>query len=263
MRKLGNRNEYLTKCYTGFMQKILPGLLIAAGAALAYVWLHLPMLRDLSLQAFAVILLILFVLRKLRREKTWQLLPERPQAELPLLTFAFFLLIGATGGIESYLYPAIYVYFFIVALAAPAGAAITAAMATMLFFYALSGGFGPREAGALITLPVLLVFFLFAKRQYENSQTNQTTLLQNLDQLEALEGKEQTLTAFLNSFLSPKLGAIRKLADSKDTTLKEIIIQLDLLESESKKIAGQQTHQPELSNPPAYDTTSRAPEDNP
>ncbi len=250
--------------YTDFMQKILPGLLVAAGAALAYVWLHLPMLSNFSMQAFAGTLLILIILRKLRREKTWQLLSDQPQVELPLLTFAFLLLIGATGNIESYFYPAIYVYLFIVALAAPAGAAITAAMAAMLFFYALSGRFGPQEAGALITLPVILVFFLFAKRQYENSLATQQNLRQSQSQLEALEGKEQTLTAFLSSFLSPKLAAIRELAGKKDTPLKEIILQLDLLESESKKMAEQhqaQQTEPAASpppvpptNPPAYDT---------
>ncbi len=221
------------------MNKHLQSILIAASAILAYLWLSAPMLRGYSLQAFALAILIFIVLKRLNKSRFWHLLPTKGSFEMVILAFAFLLLIGATGNIESYFYPTIYAYLFFLAMTTHFSTAIIGTLSVMMFHYALAPQFSSLEAGTLLTIPLMLIFFLFAKQQYDEAKLEKQLNQAGQAELAAVENSEQTLEAFIESFLTPKLRAISSLALKKDTDIKEIVVQLDLLENESGKIVKQ------------------------
>jgi len=213
-------------------------LILLAVIVIAYLWLQLPVLSQYSLQAFAGAVLVYFLMKRVKKAKIWHVLPEDASLEMALLTFAFLLLIGYTGNIGSYFYPLTYLHLFLLVMTTAVSTAIIGTLSVMIFHYALTPALTSLEIGALLAFPLLLMFFLFAKNQYTESQVDKARLEQKEVELENAETGEMALQQFIDGYLKPKLQVIEKLLAETNPDLKVIKAQLSLLESESGKMVG-------------------------
>lgn len=202
-------------------------LALSAAVFAAYVWLSFTSLAQYSLQVFALCILLYFVLKKLNDAAVWEILPTTAVDEMTLVTFAFLILIGATGGDESVFFPLIFIYLFFLSMTMRVATAITLCLEVLLFLYALS----PSPSLLLVNIPIVMTFFLFAKYQYDQAKTKQTIIeiesnelnsyqifLQQKDlQLNEAEGKTWGWVKFFNSFvfdfLQPKIDNLIQLVE--------------------------------------------------
>lgn len=214
-------------------------VLLLSSIALAYVSLQFQPAREYALQVFALAVLIFFAIKRLKKAKIWHVLPENASVEMSLLTFAFLILIGATGNLESHFFALTYVLLFLLAMTNKANTAISSTVAMMSFYFLLSPNLNTSQFINLMTLPLLLAFFLFAKWQYDESETSKLLLEEETSVSVSSLATIGDLTSFINNFLKPKLKIIRKISQSKDGTLRETINQISLLESETDKLLEQ------------------------
>ncbi len=219
---------------------LAPSSSILCAILAAYVWLLTPQLAPYALQAFASVTLLYLGLKRLKHAKVWHLLPSGDTLELALITFACLLLVGATGATDSHLFAVNSVYLFFLVLAASLPVALIATVGILSFYLGISPEITPSVLSTLALLPLLLVFFLFAKKQYDEARVDRQIIAQDATEYHALEANEQTLEVFLQQFLQPKLRILEELShDSAQlTTLKN---QLSLLQSEVQKLLDRTT----------------------
>lgn len=168
----------------------IPLLLLAIGGA--YLWLRLPALTPHALQAvaFCTFLYVLLNFAERRSGKVWQLLPQADSALLPLITFTLLLLIGATGNIDSPLYPLTYIHLFFLVMTTTLAPALIATFGAMWFHLALAPTITPATLAHVLVLPIVMAFFLFAKQQHELAIKEKQALAATIEQLDNLEEKE-------------------------------------------------------------------------
>ncbi|MGD9128874.1 MAG: hypothetical protein PVJ09_00040 [Candidatus Woesebacteria bacterium] len=147
------------------MPALLQTLFISLAVVLAYIWLKIPWLAHYSLQAVALFILLYFVLKKLNKAKIW-LLASTAVDELSLVTLALLILIGSTGQTDSFFFPLIYIYLFFLIFTTSVSTAIIINLELMLFYYALAQENSLALFSQLLSLPLILVFFLYAKNRY-------------------------------------------------------------------------------------------------
>lgn len=222
-----------TAVYNGVVSPLSHTVSLILTVLLAYVWLAIPALEPFALQAFAVAILIFLVVKRIQKVKVWHILPQHGSLEITLLTFAFLILIGATGGINSMFFSLSYLLLFFLALTAEVSTAIGVTVAIMLFYYALAGIFDIKTLEALVGLPLGLLVFIFAKSQYDEAHISKALLLKEESELDLATNEATVLEKFVGEFLEPRLTALEEAGDSLKPS--EIITQLGLLRSEITK----------------------------
>lgn len=205
------------------------------GIALIYWWLHVPSLRPYSLQAFAAIGLLYFLVKGVSKTKAWHILPAFMSIETILATMAFLLLIGATGNTASWFYPLTYIHLFFVIFSSQVGTSIFVTMLIMLFHYGLSPNLVQHELVSLATLPIVMAFFIFAKLQHEEVIEDRLIIKEEAAQLQKLESEEFQFENFLKNFLKPKIAQLEQLLDHPHNS-HTIKGQLHLIKLEIEKL---------------------------
>jgi hypothetical protein len=231
-------------------------LALSASVIVAYFWLSLPVLAQYSLQAFALCILLYFILKRANQAKIWQILPTTAVDEMVLVTFAFFILVGATDGTTSIFFPLMFVYLFFVSMTMNLMTSIIMTLETTLFFYALNPHLQQLNLSHLISLPVVMTFFLFAKYQYEQAKRNQNLVEIERNEINSyqifLQHKESELNSlrqnssqtsqyfvsFIQNYLQPKLDQISNMLDFSQNR-QTIKGQLSLIKVQLEKIADQ------------------------
>lgn len=204
--------------------------------ALAYFWLHSPLLEPFSLQAFAGSVLLYFVLKRLGKAKLWHIAPTTLSLEMVVATFAFLLVVGATGNLESPVWALSYVHLFFLVLSAPVGTSIIMTLVIMLFHYLMGGYDWTLDWPTFASLPILTLLFLFAKQQHEEVIKDKALLSAEEVSLEASQTDVATLTTFLSDFAHPKLEQIKALTSNATANKDAIIGQVTLLQIEIQKV---------------------------
>ncbi len=187
-------------------------LIISVAIGLTYIWLKLPALNQYSLQLFAVTVLIYFVIKKIHKARFWQLMPTHASIEMAVVTVAFLLLIGATGNLKSVLFALSFVHLFLLALKTDLVTACVVTIEIVLFHFALTQNPSVGELSFLISLPVVMIFFLFAKQQYFRVFAQQRALAAEQEQLVKAQQIDHQLESFLSGFLEEKLGKLQRLS---------------------------------------------------
>ncbi len=131
--------------------------------------------------------------------------------EIALATFAYLLLIGATGNTQSVFFPLTYVNLFFLVFSTQPITAIITTVAIMMFHYGLEESMTITEISSLVTLPIILFFFLFAKNQY---QTVKQTEKQLQEEDELILQEEHSIISFIESFLKPRLNNLKQLSQT-------------------------------------------------
>lgn len=203
-----------------------------------YLWFQWPQLGKYTPQIFAGAVLIYFLIKKIRKANLLHLMPGNASPELIPLTFTILLIIGYTGNLTSIFYPLTYVLLFLLVMTSDTRTAIVTGLAITLFHYILTPEITGSDLGPLVSLPVLLIFFLFAKHQYTASQIDKAVLKAREEALSSVKSDKQVLAQFIDEFLKPKLKVIDKLLTEETPDVKVARSQISLLTSESDKIVG-------------------------
>jgi hypothetical protein len=216
----------------------LQTVIVVLSIVIAYIVLHFPAAHTYSLQIFLLSVLTFFVLKRFKKAKLWHVLPDHMSVELGLVSFAFVFLIGATGNTHSLFYSLSYFHLFFLVFSSTPLTAIASIIALITFHYALEPDLAVRELGSIISLPVIGVLLLFAKKQYDEAHLQQSILEAEVKELDKTSQKEQTLEGFVERFLIPKLDFLIRLLSDPNETKETVTQQMKLVRVELDKIVG-------------------------
>lgn len=171
---------------------------------LAFVWLQVPWLQPLALQGVALATAAYIILKKLNRSKIHQILPQQNSAEMALVTFSLMLLIGHTGTLNSPLFPLTYVHLYFLVMSSDRVTAAIVGPATALYHFSLQPEVSMANIGHLISIPIVLVFFLFAREQHEEVIIEQQTIEQDETLLNEVTQESQALQLTIDQLETEK-----------------------------------------------------------
>jgi hypothetical protein len=210
-------------------------LLLAITLGFVYWWLQIPSLSFYSLQAFAVSVVLYFVAKRASKAKIWHIAPAAQSFEMVLATFAFMILIGFTGNFESVLFPLTYVHLFFLVFSTHITTSIATALLLIVFHYALGGGAVSVAISETIAIPIMLVFFLFTKHQY-NEVIREKKIIEGEEKALSNSLEKQTkITNLVTNFIQPKLAQIKELSVHADKNRDAIIGQIFIMQMEISK----------------------------
>lgn len=201
----------------------------------AYLWLQIPFLQQYSLQGFALAILVFFALKffSKRRHHVW---PSSAVFELVPLVFALILLIGATGASQSSYLALLYIFLLLLVLTTTIYTSIIVTAELLFVLYALSLQLAMSDWRQLLSLPIMLGFFLYIQQQLIVSQRQRQQLASSSTVIETIANQKLTLERFVGDFLKPKLAALARLGREQETSKQVLLSQLDLLENEIDKM---------------------------
>lgn len=219
------------------MNPLLHGFLLISSVALAYWWLQVPSLQFYSLQAFALSVVIYFIVKKIgqKKAKLWQFMPDHTSIEMIIATFAFMLLIGATGNLDSPFYALSYVHLFLLVFTTGYKTSSIATACIMLFHVSLTSTDTAALVPDIASIPVVFFFFLFAKSQYEEVIREKNIIANDELAVNSLEKEKLDLQAFVSDFIYKKVIQLKSLAGESQTNRQAILGQLSLLEIEIER----------------------------
>jgi hypothetical protein len=214
------------------MSAPVQSLLLALAIALAFWWINQPVLSLYSLQAFSLSIFLYFVSKRISKSKLWHVLPGHESWEMVVATFAFCLVIGATGNTSSPFFVLTFIHLFFLVMTTHYSTSLVSAGLLVLFHYALS----PEEVATnwptLLSIPVILIFFLFGKRQRDE-------VLREQKLLAITQQDERSLSSFASIFLKHKLNQLKELLKYPQMNQDALLGQLLLIEIELDKVLAQ------------------------
>lgn len=218
------------------MSANLHALSLVLAIILVFVWLQIPAALPYSLQAVVLSFLLYFVIKRLKKTKLWYIAPTRGTLEMPLLTFGFLLLIASTGNLDSIFFPMSYAHLFFLVLTCSLPVILVATAGLMVFHFAMVVSLTPTAIAQILSLPLLMTFFLFAKFQYDHLQTETRLLKREQARLAESQTKQTSAEQFLAEYLQPKLLYLQELAKYPENNRELLQRQLSRLQLEMTKI---------------------------
>ena len=109
----------------------------------------------------------------------------------------------------------------------------------MLFHIGLHPYISIELLGQVMSLPIIMFFFLFAKSQYEEAVRERDVIAYDEQSLADLEKQTQELEIFLSQFMIKKLMQIQTLCQDPSCNQQAILGQISLLEIEIERILSQ------------------------
>jgi hypothetical protein len=219
------------------MPALIHSLLLTLAVGAAYWWVKVPELNQYSLQAIAYISLLYFLIKRVAKAKLWHVMPAAMSVETALATFGFLILIGSTGNTSSILYPLTYIHLFLIVFSSHTSTSIAVTMEIMLYHYALDPRLTNNEIVSLSTLPLVMLFFLFAKRQHEEIVQSRMIIKQESSELEELYQEDNQVRRFTNA-IQTKIGLIGQLILFPQQNQLSIQSQLAAMQLELEKLQG-------------------------
>lgn len=193
------------------MPAIKHAILLTMSVLGAYLYLQIPVLKNYSLQMFALVTIFYLIIQKKQRGKVYLILPENSSANLALINFAFLLLTGASGSLTSPFFAITFVELFFLALAAPTKTSLLIALEIMVFHFSLSiavssnFALSTAEISNLLALPLVMVFYLFAKEQYQKAYHNSLLIEAEERELNRAKSDDRAVAEFISSLLNRRL----------------------------------------------------------
>ena len=193
------------------MSAIKHAVLLTMSVLAAYLYLQIPFLKHYFLQVFAFISALYLILQKKQRGGVFLILPENSSANLALINFAFLLFTGASGSLASPFFAITFIELFFIALTVPAKTSLLLALEIMVFHFSLSIASSANfilsvaELSNLIALPIVTIFYLFAKNQYEKAYSNRLLVDAQARELNRARRDDQAVADFVTSLINRRL----------------------------------------------------------
>lgn len=218
---------------------ILQILIAFLSVVLAGIVLSLPLLANYTLQVFAVLIIGFVIVNRLTRraEFDYRIVLEKKSLIFSWQLFfcgaATFLLIGSTGGLGSWLFPLLFLYFFFLILSNGWLVTTLNLILVLGLLYYQTQNFGPVHYGALLSLVIFLPIAFFAQKYYR----------QFLQEEEELKLEREKIT-YYNLYAEKQQGELLSRGKQVTTSsvkegdlkrfLETLIPQLDEVQRESR-----------------------------
>jgi len=207
----------------------------------AYVFLQTAELAKYSLQLFAILCLLYWFLQKKQGKHFFYLFNEQASINVLALNLAFLILIGNTQGLASAFFALTFVQLFFMALALENRLAILLSLELLLFYFGLalnrygvnfSTVMSMTELNNLLAIPLVMVFYLFGKVQYQ--RLHYRTLLLDSEKQEKLtaQADDQAVANFINNLLDKRLPMLEYLLTFPNKNIVTINAEIQLLKND-------------------------------
>ncbi|HPS40533.1 MAG TPA: hypothetical protein PLQ50_00835 [Candidatus Woesebacteria bacterium] len=217
------------------MPAIKHAILLTMSVLGAYLYLQVPFLKQYALQVFALVTIIYLVLQKRQRGQSYLILPENSSANLALINFAFLLLTGASGSLASPFFAITFIELFFLALAAPTKTALLGVLEIMVFHFSLSIAtsnnfvLSVSEWSNLLALPLVMIFYIFAKDQYQKAYYNSLLVDAEERELNKAQSDDQAVADFIASLINKRLPMLEFLLSFPDKNKTAIAAEVKML----------------------------------
>jgi len=204
------------------MPAVKHAILLTMSVLGAYLYLQVPVLKHYSLQMFALISVFYLIIQKKQRGKIYLILPENSSANLALINFAFLLLTGTSGSLASPFFAITFIELFFLALAAPTKTSLLVALEVMVFHFSLSiavssnFALSTAELSNLLALPLVMIFYLFAKDQYQKAYHNSLIVDAEARELNKAQSDDVAVAEFISSLINRRLPMLEFLLSFPD-----------------------------------------------
>jgi hypothetical protein len=199
----------------------------------SYVFLTMLGLGYYAPQLAAIMVLLYFVVRFARKRHLLPLTTEQSSPEFALVSAAVLIIVGSTGNTNSLFFPLAFLHIFLLTMILKPLQAIIVSLGTIFFHFALIEVLNPFAISHLASLLLLLCFFLFAKKQFEERISTHQVVEQ---QSQALSDQQSNAILFVTTFLKPKLEHLLKLADYPEANKEAILRQIVLIQDEVEQL---------------------------
>jgi len=220
------------------MSTIKHAILLTMSVLAAYLYLQIPFLKHYSLQVFACCSALYLILQKQQKGRFYLILPDNSSANLALINFAFLLLVGSSGSLASSFFAITFVELFFIALTAPTKTSLLLVLEIMVFHFSLSIAsstnfvLSTAELSNLISLPIVTIFYLFAKSQYEKAYSNHLLVDAQARELNRAKRDYQAVTDFVRSLINRRLPMLEFLLSFPEKNKTAINSELQILKQD-------------------------------
>jgi len=220
------------------MSAIKYAVLLTMSVLAAYLYLQIPFLKQYFLQVFAFVSAFYLILQKKQKGRFYLILPESNSANLALINFAFLLLTGASGSLASPFFALTFIELFFIALTVPAKTSLLLVLEIMVFHFSLSIAksvnfvLSVAELSNLIALPIVTIFYLFAKNQYEKAYSNHLLVDAQARELNRAQKDDQAVTDFVTSLLNRRLPMLEFLLSFPEKNKTAITSEVQVLKQD-------------------------------
>lgn len=227
------------------MSAIKHAILLTMSVLAAYLYLQVPFLKHYSLQVFAFISALYLILQKKQKGRFYLILPENASANLALINFAFLLFTGSSGSLASPFFALTFVELFFIALAAPVKTSLLLVLEIMVFHFSLSIASSTNfvlavsELSNLIALPIVMVFYLFAKNQYERAYQSNLLIDAQSHELNRVQHDDQAVTEFVSSLINRRLPMLEFLLSFPEKNKASITSEMQVLKRDLSLLISQ------------------------
>lgn len=207
-----------------------------AALTLAFALSLIPGIHAFALQGFAIVVLIFFALKRLKKQKIHHIVPDSDSLEMALLTFGFFFLIACTGAVNSPFFVLSFIHLFFLSLSTTPLVSLAVVTETIVLYVVQNHQLTSQELFLLLPLPLTLVIFIFARQQYSELQKATHILEKESQELVDAKKAELTFEQYLSSSLIPQLITVKSMIASQNTAIEDILNQITLIEEATQAI---------------------------
>jgi len=217
----------------------------------AYVFLQTAQLAQYSLQFFAVLCLLYWFLQKKQAKHFFYLFNGQASLNVLALNLAFLILIGNTQGLASAFFALTFVQLFFMALALENRLAILLSLELVLFYFGLalnrygldlSSAISMTEINNLLAIPLVMVFYLFGKVQYQRLHYHSLLLDSEKQEKLRAQADDQAVADFINNLLDRRLPMLEYLLTFPDRNIATIQAEIQFLKEDLNQLLREIDH---------------------
>ncbi len=207
-----------------------------AALTLAFALSLIPGIHAFALQGFAIVVLIFFTLKRLKKQKIHHIVPDSDSLEMALLTFGFFFLIACTGAVNSPFFVLSFIHLFFLSLSTSPFVSLVVVTETIILYVVQNHQLTSQELFLLLPLPLTLVIFIFARQQHSELQKTAHILEKESKELVDTKKAELSFEEYLGTSLTPQLTTLKAMIASQNTAIEDILNHITLIEEATQAI---------------------------
>jgi hypothetical protein len=190
-------------------------------------------------------------LQKKQGKHFFYLFNEQAAINVLALNLAFLILIGNTQGLASPLFVLSFVQLFFVSLALENRLAILLSLELVLFYlglalnrygWGLSDAMSMTELNNLLAIPLVMLFYLFGKVQYQRSHYQGFLLDSEKEEKLKAQADDQAVANFINNLLDKRLPMLEYLLTFPNKNIATINAEIQLLKDDLNKLLREINH---------------------
>lgn len=230
-------SSFCLSCYTEKMTALKHAVLLTMSVLATYLFLQVPALKHFALQVFALLAMV-YILLQHRRGPLLESVMQVNSAELALINSAILLLIGSSGSLDSAFFVLTFVQLFFVAMAAQPSVALLMALEIAVFHFSLTAGqrttlaLSMADWTNLAAIPLVMVFYLFAKIQTQRAYYRSFLLDAGERELLKAKSDDQAVDEFVQSLLNKRLPMLEFLLSFPEKNKAQVVAEMKMLKAD-------------------------------